>query len=291
MIIDKLIQKINDTNCPVCVGLDTDISYLPDNMRVNIKSLADGAKAVFEYNAALIERLKDIIPAVKVQVAYYEALGVDGMRAFADTLSLARKAGLIAIADCKRNDIGSTAAAYSSAYLKSGAPFECDMLTVNAYLGEDGVKPFLDDCAAHGKGIFALVKTSNPGSGQLQDKLLSDGGTVYSLMGKLVAEWGKSLIGKSGYSSAGAVVGATHPAQAAELRKALPHTFFLVPGYGAQGGTAADLKVCFDAKGSGAIVNNSRGILCAYKQSKYAGMKAVDAAYEAVIAMREDLNK
>ena len=290
MIIDILSDKIKKTKCPVCVGLDTSVDYLPENTRVNLNTLEDKAKAILDYNIGLIDSLSNIIPSVKVQVAYYEELGVAGLDAFSKTLAYARAKGLVVIADCKRNDIGSTAAAYSRAYLRSDAPFECDFLTVNGYLGEDGISPFIDDCKLYGKGIFVLAKTSNPGSGQLQDKILDGKDTLYHNMGKLIASWGGGVVGKCGYSSVGAVVGATHPSQAEELRKALPSTFFLVPGYGAQGGSSKDIRVCFDAKGGGAIVNNSRGILCAYNNPKYKGLTPDKAAYEAVIAMREDLS-
>ena len=224
------------------------------------------------------------MPAVKVQIAYYEAMGVAGMRAFADTCEAARDAGMIVIADAKRNDIGATAGQYAEAFF--GKAFYCDMLTVNGYLGTDGIAPFL---AKKDKGIFVLVKTSNPSGGELQDMKLENGLTVYERMAQLTDEWGRDSIGKSGYSDVGAVVGATYPKQAAALRAMLPHTFFLVPGYGAQGGGADGAVAGFDEKGGGGIVNSSRGIICAYKQEKYKGMKFDEAAYAACVDMREDL--
>lgn len=293
---DKLIEAIKRTNNPTAVGLDTSFDYLPDAVKSKCSTLEDVKNAIVDFNVQLIERLYKLVPAVKVQVAYYEMYGVYGMEAFRITIEEARKRGLIVIADVKRNDIGSTAACYSKAYLsgielggKRITPFESDYITVNGYLGEDGIKPFTDDCIKCGKGIFVLVKTSNPSSGQLQDKTFTDGGTLYENMARLVEEWGAPTVGKYGYSAVGAVVGATHPVQAEILREKMPHTMFLVPGYGAQGGTADGLTVCFDNKGMGAIVNNSRGIICAYKSQKYASNNFAAAAEAAVIDMREDI--
>lgn len=290
---DTLIEKIYSVSNPTAVGLDTSFDYLPEETKKHCSTLYDAACAITEFNAELIERLYKLVPAVKVQAAYYESYGVDGMKAFADTLKLARDKGLIVIADVKRNDIGSTAAAYARAYLtgtevngRKVTPFESDYITVNGYLGVDGVKPFADN---GGKGIFILVKTSNPSSGQLQDRKFDDGRTLYETVGALVEAWGEPTRGKYGYSDVGAVVGATHPAEAERLRAQMPHTMFLVPGYGAQGGTADGLSVCFDSCGRGAIVNNSRGILCAYKADKYKGMSFAAAAEAAVVDMREDI--
>ncbi len=295
-MIDKLIERIEKLNNPTAVGLDTNFDYLPDNMKKGCKTLADASKAINEFNFTLIDRLKSLVPAVKVQVAYYEMYGVDGMRAFSDTLTYAKKNGLVTIADCKRNDIGSTAACYSSAYLgrvkvgeREFAPFESDFLTVNGYLGTDGLDPFIVDCRKYDKGIFVLVKTSNPSSGQLQDVKSENGKTLYENMGALVAECGKSSVGKYGYSDVGAVIGATHPTQAEAVRKEFENLFFLIPGYGAQGGSADGLTVCFDSHGRGGIVNNSRGIICAYKKDKFSGMNFAQAAENAVIEMREDI--
>lgn len=295
---DRLIERIAATGNPTAVGLDTAFDYLPEPMRAPCKTLADVGKAITEFNLELIERLSPLVPAVKVQVAYYEMYGVEGMKAFEATLAAAKKKGLIVIADAKRNDIGSTAACYAKAYLSgvtaaglTETPFDSDYITVNGYLGVDGIQPFTDACAATGKGIFVLAKTSNPSSGQLQNRTFESGETLFEAMGDLIEEWGKPSRGKYGYSSVGAVVGATHPAEAEALRKRLPHTFFLVPGYGAQGGTADGLKVCFDSSGKGAIVNNSRGILCAYTKEKYKGMSFAGAAEAAVIDMQADLAK
>ena len=224
--------------------------------------------------------------------------GVEGMRAFYDTCRYAESKGLIVMADAKRNDIGATAECYAKAYLgetavgdKAYTAFDSHFLTVNGYLGSDGIKPFLGWMQKRDKGIFVLVKTSNKSSGELQELKLENGKTVYEDMGALVDEWGKDSIGKYGYSDVGAVVGATHPVQAEVLRREMPHTFFLIPGYGAQGGTADDLKVCFDKNGRGGIVNSSRGILCAYRQEKYKGLPFDEAARKACEDMKADLNR
>ena len=293
MIIDKLIEKIIATQNPTCVGLDTQLDYLPDEMRAGVMTCGDAAAAILAFNKNLIDSVYDIVPSVKVQVAYYEQYGAAGMQAFLDTVAYAKERGLVVIADCKRNDIGSTAGRYSAAYLGETALGEqnvsvagCDFLTVNAYLGTDGVQPFLDDCKKYDRGLFILVKTSNPSSGELQDLKLSDGRTVYECMGDMVEGWGSDMVGAYGYSAVGAVVGATHPAEAKILRDRLPHTFFLIPGYGAQGGKAEMLKNCFDANGLGGVVNNSRGILTAYKKN---GGTFWEAARAACLAMKADL--
>ena len=256
MIIDNLIDaiKAKDGN-PSVIGLDTCVDYLPEDMKSKCVNLSESGKWITQFNFNLIDALKDIVPAVKVQVAYYEQYGVEGMAAFRDTLAYAKQNGLMTIADVKRNDIGSTASAYARGYLVKGAPFESDFITVNGYLGSDGVKPFAEQCIANDKGIFVLVKTSNPTSGELQDKNFEDGGTLYDNMATLTDSWGAPLIGKYGYSGVGAVVGATHRQQAELIRQAHPHLFFLIPGYGAQGGKAEDLAVCFK-DGIGAIVNS-----------------------------------
>ena len=285
MITDKLVEKIMVTGNPSVVGLDTAAEYLPDyeKYRHDTRSLAS---AVLAFNAALIDKIAPIVPAVKVQIAYYEAMGVPGMETFARTLELARSAGMIVIADAKRNDIGATASRYAQAFF-GGGDFDCDFLTVNGYLGTDGIKPFVD--AGDDKGVFALVKTSNPSGVELQDMKLENGKTVYMQMAELVEKWGADNVGVSGYSRVGAVVGATYPEQARELRAAMPHTFFLVPGYGAQGGGADGAVAGVDARGCGGVGNSSRGIICAYKQEKYKGMTPADAAYAAAVDMREDL--
>ena len=293
MITDALIERIVGMKNPTCVGLDTSFDYLPDEMRAGVKDFAGAAERIFDFNKTLIDRLYDVVPSVKVQIAYYEMYGAPGLKAFEETLRYAAEKGLIVIADAKRNDIGSTAACYSSAFLgetnvegNAFRAFPADFLTVNAYLGTDGIAPFVDDCKKRDRGIFVLVKTSNPSSGELQNKLLADGTLVYEYMGALVEKWGEGTEGKYGYSAVGAVVGATHPEEAARLRKLLPHTFFLIPGYGAQGGNAQMLKCCFGADGLGGVVNNSRGILCAYRKR---GGTYYDAARAAALDMQRDL--
>lgn len=297
-MIDKLIEKIEQKQNPTVVGLDTSFDYLPDEMREGVNNFAGAADAIVAFNKKLVDAVADIVPAVKVQIAYYEMYGVEGMRVFYDTCRYAESKGLIVMADAKRNDIGATAECYAKAYLgetavggKTYTAFDSHFLTVNGYLGSDGIKPFLGWMQKRDKGIFVLVKTSNKSSGELQDMKLENGKTVYEYMGALVEEWGKDSIGKYGYSDVGAVVGATHPVQAEILRREMPHTFFLIPGYGAQGGTADDLKVCFDKNGRGGIVNSSRGILCAYRQEKYKGLSFDEAARKACEDMKADLNR
>ena len=285
MIVDTLIEKIIEKQNPTCVGLDTALEYLPDDMRAEAKDCKRAAAAVTEFNKKIIDSVYDIVPAVKVQIAYYEELGHDGIKAFEDTATYAKSRGLVVISDAKRNDIGSTAARYAEAFFgKAAAP--SDFLTVNGYLGTDGIEPFLTVCKESDKGIFVLVKTSNPSSGELQNLKLQDGRTVYECMGDMVEAWGKDNVGSCGYSRVGAVVGATHPEEAAILRKRLLHTFFLIPGYGAQGGNAEMLKNSFHRGGMGGIVNNSRGILCAYKKR---GGTYYEAAREAAVEMQKDL--
>ena len=283
MIIDELIKKIDEMGNPSVIGLDTAPDYLPnyEKVRDDAKALAE---STIEFNARIIDKIKDIVPAVKVQIVYYEACGLLGMTVFSETMKFAKESGMIVIADAKRNDIGATAKQYAHAF--TNGDFNSDFLTVNGYLGSDGIKPFL---GKEDKGIFALVKTSNPSGGELQDLRLENGLTVYEQMAKLVSGWGADCIGASGYSNVGAVVGATYPSQAKDLRKLMPHTFFLVPGYGAQGGGADGAVAGFDENGKGGIVNSSRGIICAYKQEKYKGMSFADAAYAASVDMREDL--
>lgn len=295
-MVDQLIDKIIEMQNPTCVGLDTDFSYLPDEMRDGMATFEGVVEQLIEFNMNIIDKVCDIVPAVKVQVAYYEQYGYNGLRAFDYTVNYAKGRGLYVIADCKRNDIGSTAKCYSTAYLgktdingKKLNAFPADMLTVNGYLGTDGIAPFVEDVKNNDKGIFVLVKTSNPSSGELQNLKLESGETLYERMGALVDSWGKDCIGKYGYSDVGAVVGATHPEEAARLRKQLKHTFFLIPGYGAQGANAEMLKCCFDDRGLGGIVNNSRGIICAYKKPAYAGMSYAEAARAACIDMQRDL--
>ena len=296
-MIDRLIDKITQTDCPVCVGLDTQLEYIPENFLNGDNSdlLEYAAKNIFEFNRAIIEAIADIVPCVKVQSAYYEMYGYKGVEALYKTIQYAKDKGLIVIADVKRNDIGSTAAAYSSAYLgrtkimgEEIAPFDADFITVNGYLGLDGIKPFVEDCGRYQKGIFVLVKTSNPSSGDLQD-LVSGGKTIWEHMADRVEKWGSGLIGKYGYSSVGAVVGATYPKQAAAIRKNHPRIFVLIPGYGAQGATAKDILPSFDAKGGGGIVNSSRAVLTAYRDKKYKNLSFTSAARECVLDTKKDI--
>lgn len=297
MIIDKLIDEILKKDNPSVVGLDTCLDYLPSEMLEGVDDFKKAADAIIEFNKNIVDKIYDIVPAVKVQVAYYEMYGVEGMRAFKETCDYATEKGMLVIADVKRNDIGSTAGCYSKAYLsgvtvgnKRLNAFSTDFITVNGYLGSDGINPFVKDCEEYDKGLFILVKTSNPTSGELQDKKFESGNTLYEEMADLVAKWGASTVGKYGYSSVGAVVGATHMEQARIIRERIPNVFFLIPGYGAQGGTADDLAVCFK-DGIGGIVNSSRGILTAYKKDKYNGMNYADAARQASIDMKDDLNR
>ncbi len=292
--MDKLIEKIIETQNPSVVGLDPSIQYLPESQRYN--NFEEAGKAIFEYNKEIIDNVFDIVPAVKVQIAYYEMYGIAGIQAFRDTLLYSAQKGLLVIADAKRNDIGSTAKCYSDAFLgKTELGNSVDMafpshyLTVNPYLGTDGIAPFVANAKANDKGLFVLVKTSNPSSGELQDLMLEEGKTVYQKVGELVNEWGKDSVGKYNYNKVGAVVGATHKQQAKILREQLKNTMFLVPGYGAQGGRAEDLTVCFDDLGLGAIVNSSRGIICAYRMDKYKGLSLGKAARQAALDMQKDI--
>ena len=300
MSFERLIAKIKETKNPTVVGLDPSYSYVPEFIRRKYAGqfadpLEGAACAVLEYNKGIIDAICDIVPAVKPQAAYYEAYGWYGMKTFAETVTYAQQKGMYVITDGKRNDIGSTMEAYAAAHLGTvdidgvqAAPFGADALTVNGYLGSDGIEPLLKVCKALDKGIFVLVKTSNPSSGELQDKKIGRR-PVYEVMGKMCETWGKELRGESGYSAVGAVVGATYPEQLAELREKLPHTFFLVPGYGAQGGGAKDVAGAFDANGLGAIVNSSRGIICAYKKEGWTEEQFAEAARTEAIRMRDDI--
>lgn len=295
-MIDKLIEGIKETKCPICVGLDTMHTYLPGEFVPEGKNpLKAIGRALYDFNREIIDAVSDIVPSVKVQAAYYEQYGPAGMKAFQKTIAYAKKVGLVVIADVKRNDIGSTAAAYSNAYLggieiggETYFPYNADFVTVTPYLGTDGIQPFLEDCKKYQKGIFVLVKTSNPSGGELQD-LKVNRKTFYQRVGDKVVEWGSELMGEYGYSNVGAVVGATYREQAEDLRRRFRHMFFLVPGYGAQGATADDIVVNFDAHGMGAVVNSSRGILLAYRQPAYQGMSFQEAARAATINMKNDI--
>ena len=300
--IDRLIDKIKETNNPTVMGLDPRYDMLPKCVTDKYsKDLEGVSKAIVEYNKALIDATCDIIPAIKPQIAFYEMFGVPGMMAFEETCKYAKEKGMIIIADIKRGDIGSTAQGYSNAYLgktKMGdieePIFDVDFVTVNPYMGTDCVKPFIEDCKKYDKGMFILVKTSNPSSGELQDVKLEDGQEVYKRVAKLVEEWGKDLIGKYNYSSVAAVVGATYPKQLEELRNLAPHTYFLIPGYGAQGGKADDIALGFDNNGLGGIVNASRSLMCAYKsdlwKDKFKEEEYAMATRAEAIRMREELN-
>ncbi len=309
-MIDRLVEAIRSTEAPICVGLDPQMGFLPEELKENAfreygETLEGAAEAIWQFNKAIIDATYDLIPAVKPQIAMYEMYGIEGLKAFAKTVAYCQEMGLIVIGDVKRGDIGSTSAAYAAAHLgevtvgsQTVAPFGEDICTVNPYLGSDGVQPFIKECAAHSKGIFVLVKTSNPSSGEFQDRLAADddGQTrpLYELVGKKVDEWASdpALIGKSGYSEVGAVVGATYPQMGETLRRIMPKSYILVPGYGAQGGTGKDLVPFFDKDGLGAIVNSSRGIIAAYKKEPYAerfGSAYADAAREAVLDMKKDI--
>ena len=301
MIIDKLIDRIVELKNPTVVGLDPRMDYIPDDIAKDVQGrygrTAIAVKyALLAYNKGIIDAICDIVPAVKPQVAFYEQFGAEGMEAYFQTTAYAKEKGMIVIGDIKRSDIASTAEAYSDAHIGRTDVFgekmafsQADFITINPFLGADSIEPFLKNCEKFDKGLFILVKTSNKGSGDFQD-LIVDGKPLYEICGEYVEKWGAKLVGRHGYSSIGAVVGATHPAVAAKLRAKMPQTFFLVPGYGAQGGGAADIAVSFDKNGLGAIVNNSRGIIAAYKTEKYHGMSFAEAARTAALDMRTDLN-
>ena len=279
-MIQKLIDKIQKTNAPIVVGLDPMLSYIPAQIQKKAfgeygETLKGAAEAIWQFNKEIIDKTYDLIPAVKPQIAMYEQFGIEGLMAFKKTVDYCKEKDLVVIGDVKRGDIGSTSAAYAVGHLgtvkvgeKEYAPFDEDFATVNPYLGTDGIKPFVDVCKEHKKGIFVLVKTSNPSSGEFQDRLV-DGRPLYELVGEKVAQWGDECMGCS-YSYVGAVVGATYPEMGKVLRKIMPKAYILVPGYGAQGGKGADLVHFFNEDGLGAIVNSSRGIIAAYKQEQYA---------------------
>ncbi|MBO5099666.1 MAG: orotidine-5'-phosphate decarboxylase, partial [Clostridia bacterium] len=271
MVIDKLIDKIKATGNPTVVGLDPNQAFIPSFIKEEAfakhgKTLKGMSKAILTFNKMIIDEIYDLVPAIKPQIAMYERYGIPGLKAYVKTIEYAKKRGLIIIGDIKRGDIASTGQAYSDGHIGradvDGIKYEAfkeDFITLNPYLGSDSITPFLEDCKEYEKGLFILAKTSNPNSGEIQD-LLVDGAPIYEKVGSLISKWGEELIGVNGFSEVGAVVGATHPEQAKRLRELMPHTFFLVPGYGAQGGKAEDLAVCFNKDGLGAIVNSSRGI-------------------------------
>ncbi len=302
-MIDQLVAKIKKTQAPIVVGLDPMLNYIPEQVQKKAfeekgETLAGAAEAIWQFNKAIVDATYDLIPAVKPQIAMYEQFGVEGVIAFKKTVDYCKEKGLVVIGDVKRGDIGSTSEAYAVGHLgkvqvgsQTYAGFDEDFATVNPYLGSDGVKPFVKVCKENNRGIFVLVKTSNPSSGELQDKLV-DGKPLYELVGKMVDEWGSDCIGESGYSEVGAVVGATYPEQGKILRAIMPRTYILVPGYGAQGGKGKDLVHFFNEDGLGAIVNSSRGIIAAYKQEAYAKFGAehfADASRQAVLDMIADI--
>ena len=296
-MIDRLIERIEALEAPIVVGLDPTPEMMPERLKRG-DTLEAISEALVQFNREIIDAVHDLVPAVKPQIAMYERYGIEGLRAYIATAEYARDKGLLVIGDIKRGDISSTAAAYAAhiggtqAGGQTRYPWPEDAVTLNPYLGSDSVTPFLDVCVAQEKGIFLLVKTSNPGSGDLQDLPLASGKLVYEQVADLVSQWGEGFVGKRGYSKVGAVVGATFPEQGRALRARMPHTFFLVPGYGAQGGAGKDLRGFFDAQGLGCIVNSSRGIIAAWQRDGRFGENNVgDAAREAVIAMKNDLQE
>ncbi|MBQ8688528.1 MAG: orotidine-5'-phosphate decarboxylase [Ruminococcus sp.] len=301
MSFDRLIKKIQETKNPSVVGLDPKLDYVPKyicekHFAEEGTTLKAAANAILEFNRAIIDEIYDIVPAIKPQAAYYEMYGWEGVRVLAETIKYAQEKGMFVMTDGKRNDIGATMEAYAAAHLgtvmvngEEMEPFGADALTVNGYLGTDGIAPLMKICKEKDKGIFVLAKTSNPSSGELQDKCIGDT-PIYAVMGDMCEGWGADTIGEYGYSAVGAVVGATYPEQLSELRKRLPHTMFLVPGYGAQGGGAAGLAGAFDENGLGAIVNSSRAIMCAYKKEENCPEEQfAQAARREAIRMRDDI--
>ena len=302
-MISKLIKNISEKNAPIVVGLDPMLDYIPENLQKQAfeeygETLKGVAEAVLLFNKKIMDATADLIPAVKPQIAMYEQFGVEGLRAFKETVDYAHEKGIVVIGDVKRGDIGSTSKAYAVGHLgkvtvgsNTYAAFDEDIATVNPYLGTDGIKPFIDVCNECDKGIFVLVKTSNPSSGEFQDKEV-DSKPLYEIVADKVNEWG-ALSMDGDYSNVGCVIGATYPEMGARLRKLMPKTYILVPGYGAQGGKAADLVHYFNDDGLGAIVNSSRGIIAAWKQEKYAKFGAdnfADASRQAVVDMIADIN-
>jgi len=299
---DRVFEAVRLKGSPICVGLDPKLELIPaiikgKALKENKDKFKAAAEAILAFNKAIIDEIHDLVPVVKPQVACFEQYGYEGMRAYAETLKYAKSKGLLTIADVKRGDIGSTAEAYSHAYLgkvnvfdEQQFVFDADAVTLNPYLGIDSIKPFMDDARKYNKGIFMLVKTSNKSSSNLQDLEMTDGNAVYQITAHYLDSWGSDDLGDCGYSLLGAVVGATFPAQAEKLRKIMPEAIFLVPGYGAQGGTAKDVKACFDENGRGALVNSSRSIIYAYKEMPHIHEKDFAlAAREAVLKMKKDL--
>ena len=301
-MINQLVANIKKTGAPIVVGLDPMLNYIPEQVQKKAfaeygETLEGAAEAIWQFNKEIVDKTYDLIPAVKPQIAMYEQFGLPGLAAFKKTVDYCKEKGLVVIGDIKRGDIGSTSAAYAVGHIgkvkvgsKTYAPFDEDFVTVNPYLGSDGVNPFLDVCKEEKKGIFVLVKTSNPSSGEFQDQKI-DGRPLYELVGEKVAAWGSEVMGDE-YSYVGAVVGATYPEMGKVLRKVMPKAYILVPGYGAQGGKGKDLAHFFNEDGLGAIVNSSRGIIAAYKQEQYAKFGAEnfgDASRAAVETMIADI--
>lgn len=300
MSIEILVQKIKEKGNPSVVGLDARLEYIPKhivsrNLMLHGETLRAAAESVVAFNCGLIDALCDIVPAIKPQAAYYELLGSYGAMALKETIDYARAKGMYVIADIKRNDIGATASAYAQAYLGKTrvgnaeiAPYGADSATVNGYLGTDGITPFLDECKNHAKSLFVLVKTSNPSSGELQNRDM-EGKPLYVRMAEMTKTWGEGLETACGYNQIGAVVGATYPEEQKIVREILPHSYFLVPGYGAQGASAKDIAHAFNDDGLGAIVNSSRGIMCAWKKEENAGRDYKEAAQAEAIRMRDEI--
>ena len=301
MAFDRLIENIIEKQNPTVAGLDPKLDYVPASVRDACfaqygKTLEGASAALLAFNKAIIDQICDIVPAIKPQAAYYEMYGWQGVRALAETIAYAQQKGMFVMTDGKRNDIGTTMEAYATAHLgttdvagEAIDAFGADALTVNGYLGTDGIRPLVKICQEKDKGIFVLVKTSNPSSGELQDLKLTNGASVYEQMGRMCEQWGEALPGKYGYSGVGAVVGATYPEQLKEMREKAPHTFFLVPGYGAQGGGAQDAKNAFDKNGLGAIINSSRGIMCAWKKQGLTEDDFAVAARNEALRMKADI--
>lgn len=302
-MIDQLVEKIQKTEAPIVVGLDPMLKFVPEHIQKKAfaefgETLEGAAEAIWQFNKGIVDAVYDLIPAVKPQIAMYEQFGIPGLEAFAKTVSYCKEKGLVVIGDIKRGDIGSTSSAYATGHLgkvtvgsNSYYGFNEDFVTVNPYLGSDGVKPFMDVCREEKKGIFVLVKTSNPSSGEFQDRIV-DGRPLYEHVGQMVDEWGKELMGHS-YSYVGAVVGATYPEMGQILRKIMPKAYILVPGYGAQGGKGKDLVHFFNPDGLGAVINSSRGIIAAYQSDAYkerfAPENYADASRAAVLDMKDDI--
>lgn len=306
-MINRLVAQIKKTGAPIVVGLDPMMKFIPEHIKEKAfaefgETLEGAAEAIWQYNKAIVDAIYELVPAVKPQIAMYEQFGLPGLSAFYKTVQYCKEKGLVVIGDIKRGDIGSTSEAYAVGHLgkvqvgsKSYYGFDEDFVTVNPYLGSDGVNPFIKVCKEEKKGIFVLVKTSNPSSGEFQDRQIADAGNrpLYEVVGEQVAKWGETHMGDA-YSYVGAVVGATYPEMGKVLRKIMPKSYILVPGYGAQGGKGADLVHFFNEDGLGAIVNSSRGIIAAYQQEKYARFGAenfADASRAAVLDMKEDIEQ